>query len=84
MAKVHKYGSGYLKRCRFHLTGVPGYALGKPFYCKGCVECEKKLAKGLVTETDPTPTDYKNRMFGRGDKVARRIAQIRAAKAAQS
>lgn len=39
------------KPCRAHKTGVA--AGSRPFYTPGCPACERKLAAGQVSKTDP-------------------------------
>lgn len=56
----------YNRLCRPHTTGVPSNLAGKRWYNEGCVTCENKLARGLVSVDDPPSDAFKRReSFGR-------------------
>lgn len=44
------------KLCWWHRYGVPARA-SRRFYSPGCMKCEEKLAKGIVSKDDPTPAE---------------------------
>lgn len=56
----------YNGHCRPHTTGVTAHLTGKRWYNHGCVTCEDKLARGLVSVDDPPSDAFKRReCFGR-------------------
>lgn len=44
--------------CRFHRRGVPARVATNGFYAPNCPTCADKLARGVVTGTEPHPTTF--------------------------
>ena len=68
----------YIKRCKWHKSGVPMFFNGIRFYAPGCVDCEAKRTRGEVSTGDLSPLQLKRKMFPRGGVRTREFARSHA------